>query len=55
MPTNKQKKNGLVPEGLGSADLVNLHVNNSTTNARGKSKRPKKILEVNHNSDGANS
>ncbi|WP_176719920.1 hypothetical protein [Desulfuribacillus alkaliarsenatis] len=50
MLNNKQKKNSLVPEGLGSADLVNLHVNDSTANAAGKSKRPKKILEVNHNS-----
>lgn len=49
--TNKQKKNGLVPEGLGSADLVNLHVNNSTANAEGKAIRPKKILQTNHNGD----
>jgi hypothetical protein len=49
MLDNNQKKNGLIPEGLGSADLVNLHVNDSTTNVRGKSKRAKKILQSNHN------
>jgi len=51
MLDNKQKKNGLIPEGLGSADLVNLHVNDSTANARGKSKRAKKIFQSNHNGD----
>jgi len=49
MLDNNQKKNGLIPEGLGSADLVNLHVNDSTANARNKSKRAKKILQSNHN------
>ena len=30
MLTNKQKRNSLVPENLGSATMVNLHVNDST-------------------------